>query len=371
MNDRVAPTGALGANDLTISGLTKAFGSTRVLDNLDLHIRKGEFLTILGPSGSGKTTLLLLLAGFVYPDRGSIRLGTRELLNLPPHQRDIGLVFQNYALFPHMNVFGNVAFPLKLRGVRRADIARRVAEALVLVRLEGLGERRIDQLSGGQKQRVALARAIVFGPPILLMDEPLSALDKKLRDRMQIEIRHLHDSLGATTIYVTHDQREAITMSDRVAVLDGGRLVQVDAPQTLYDRPKNRFIADFIGESSFLPVRVEVGARTTVNGRLINTASVSARNGAQHFLVMRPERLFVVADPPGDQVNVFEGRVREKVYQGDSFILHVALDDGVEVTVRTPVRTDRISAGFGEGSAIKLGMHAGDAVVVPDEASLD
>jgi putative spermidine/putrescine transport system ATP-binding protein len=357
-----------GTEDLAIIGLSKSFGATPVLQDLDLTIRKGEFLTILGPSGSGKTTLLLVLAGFVYPDRGSIRLGGRELLSLQPHKRDIGLVFQNYALFPHMDVFANVAFPLKLRGVSREDIARRVADALALVRLAGFGDRRVDQLSGGQKQRVALARAIVFGPPILLMDEPLSALDKKLRDSMQIEIRHLHETLGATTIYVTHDQREAITMSDRVAVLDGGKLVQIDTPQGLYDNPCNRFIADFIGESSFLPVMLRSGC-AEIAGRTIRAATVIERPGAPHFLVLRPERLRVGESNESPEFNVFAGRVRERIYQGDSFVLHVDLDDGAGVTVRTPVRSNASAQDFAPGDTIRLVLDPRDAVVVPDDRS--
>jgi putative spermidine/putrescine transport system ATP-binding protein len=357
-----------GTEDLAIIGLSKSFGATPVLQDLDLTIRKGEFLTILGPSGSGKTTLLLVLAGFVYPDRGSIRLGGTELLSLQPHKRDIGLVFQNYALFPHMDVFANVAFPLKLRGVSREDIARRVADALALVRLAGFGDRRVDQLSGGQKQRVALARAIVFGPPILLMDEPLSALDKKLRDSMQIEIRHLHETLGATTIYVTHDQREAITMSDRVAVLDGGKLVQIDTPQGLYDNPCNRFIADFIGESSFLPVMLRSGC-AEIAGRTIRAATVIERPGAPHFLVLRPERLRVGESNESPEFNVFAGRVRERIYQGDSFVLHVDLDDGAGVTVRTPVRSNASAQAFAPGDTIRLVLDPRDAVVVPDDRS--
>jgi putative spermidine/putrescine transport system ATP-binding protein len=355
-----------GADDLAIRGLGKSYGAVPVLQDLDLTIRKGEFLTILGPSGSGKTTLLLVLAGFVYPDRGSIRLGARELLSLQPHKRDIGLVFQNYALFPHMNVFANVAFPLKLRGVGREEVATRVADALALVRMSGFGERRVDQLSGGQKQRVALARAFVFRPPILLMDEPLSALDKKLRDSMQIEIRHLHEALGATTIYVTHDQREAITMSDRVAVLDGGRLVQIDTPQRLYDRPCNRFIADFIGESSFLPVTLRSG-RPEIAGREVQAAAVTVKEGAQHFLVLRPERLFIADDAPPPGANVFEGSVREHIYQGDSIVLHVALDDGANLTVRTAVRGDDSPRRFAPGDRLRLALDPRDAVVVPDE----
>ena len=223
---------------LTISGVTKSYGSLKALDNVSIDVKSGEFVTLLGPSGSGKTTLLMVLAGFVRPDSGSVRFGDEEVIRKPPHKRGVGMVFQNYALFPHMNVLNNVAFPLKLRRVAQDEIAERVQGALDLVQLGDLGQRRVDQLSGGQRQRVALARAIVFDPQILLMDEPLSALDKKLREQMQIEIRHLHEKLGRTTVYVTHDQREALTMSDRVAVIDFGQFKQIDAPKDLYERPR-------------------------------------------------------------------------------------------------------------------------------------
>ena len=216
---------------LRIRGLSKHYGRTTALHEVDLDVDSGEFITLLGPSGSGKTTLLMILAGFVRPNGGSVMVGGEEIIVMPPHKRNVGMVFQNYALFPHMNVFENIAFPLRQRRVERKETAERVQKVLELVHLAGYGERRTDQLSGGQRQRVALARAIVFEPRILLMDEPLSALDKKLREQMQIEIRHLHQRLGMTTVYVTHDQREAITMSDRIAVMNQGRIVQLDTPK--------------------------------------------------------------------------------------------------------------------------------------------
>src|SRR5690606_14562669 len=216
---------------ITIRKLTKSYGEVHALDNVDLDIESGEFLTLLGPSGSGKTTVLMVLAGFTRPDSGSVLFGDREVVRLAPHKRDVGMVFQSYALFPHMDVAGNIAFPLRLRGVGRTETAQRVERALETVKLGGYGKRRIDQLSGGQRQRVALARAIVFEPRILLMDEPLSALDKQLREHMQVELRQLHDQLGTTTIAVTHDQREALTMSDRVAVLHQGCLMQFAEPR--------------------------------------------------------------------------------------------------------------------------------------------
>src|SRR6056297_3940329 len=219
---------------ITVRNVTKTYGSVHALDDVSLDVKSGEFLTLLGPSGSGKTTLLMVLAGFTRPDRGSLKFGDEEMIRKPPHLRDVGMVFQNYALFPHMTVAGNVGYPLRLRGVSKTEMADRVERALDTVQLGGFGDRRTDQLSGGQKQRVALARSIVFEPRILLMDEPLSALDKKLRDRMQIELRHLHERLGMTTVYVTHDQREALTMSDRIAVINHGRLMQLGEPMEIY-----------------------------------------------------------------------------------------------------------------------------------------
>ena len=222
---------------IKIQSLTKKYGSMFALDSVDLDVKSGEFLTLLGPSGSGKTTLLMAIAGFNRPDSGSICFGDEEVILKPPHKRNVGMVFQSYALFPHMTVAENIAFPLKLRGVDASEAAERVETALATVQLDGLGDRDIDQLSGGQRQRVALARAFVFRPRILLMDEPLSALDKKLREQMQIELKHLHEQLGVTTVYVTHDQREALTMSDRIAVINHGRLAQVGTPLEIYNQP--------------------------------------------------------------------------------------------------------------------------------------
>src|SRR4051812_19528838 len=279
---------------ISVRQLAKSYGPVRALDHIDLDISSGEFLTLLGPSGSGKTTLLMVLAGFTRPDSGSLKFGDAEVIRLAPHKRDVGMVFQNYALFPHMDVTANIAFPLRLRRVPGAEIARRVDQALETVQLAGYGGRRIEQLSGGQRQRVALARAIVFEPRILLMDEPLSALDKQLREHMQIELRRLHDKLGMTTVYVTHDQREALTMSDRIAVINHGRIMQLDTPRRLYEQPANRFVAEFIGESAFLPVEASSGV-VTYAGQLIKVAGDPAPQG-HYLLMLRPERLKIVDD---------------------------------------------------------------------------
>ena len=250
---------------IAAEGWCKAYGAQTVLDQVALEVRRGAFRTGLGPSGSGKTTLLMALAGFVQPDAGDLRFGGRSMVSEPAHRRDIGMVFQA-ALFPHMTVGETIGYPVRLRKCAKAEIRERVAGALELVRLPDVADRRVSQLSGGQRQRVALARAIVFEPAILLMDEPLSALDKQLREQMQREIRQLHDRLGVTTVYVTHDQREALTMSDRVAVMNRGRIEQIAGARSIYQRPATRFVADFIGESHFLPVRRE-GGRHLVAGR--------------------------------------------------------------------------------------------------------
>jgi putative spermidine/putrescine transport system ATP-binding protein len=352
---------------VAVRGLSKAYGRVRALDDVTLAIESGEFVTLLGPSGSGKTTLLMVLAGFVRPDAGSVTFGGEEMVRTPPHRRQVGMVFQNYALFPHMDVFQNVAFPLRLRGVPPGEVARRVGQALALVRLEELTGRRVDQLSGGQRQRVALARAIVFEPRILLMDEPLSALDKKLREQMQIELKHLHAALGMTTVYVTHDQREALTMSDRVAVIDRGRLVQVDTPRALYERPRTRFVAEFVGESSCLPVEVG-GGEARLGGVALRLARSPEAAAPRQLLVLRPEKLEVLADGGGAGLNRLGGTVRELVYQGESVLVYVALAGGGEIAVRSPSRQEAVAALPAPGEPIQLGLHPEDAILVPEEA---
>jgi putative spermidine/putrescine transport system ATP-binding protein len=324
-------------------------------------------MTLLGPSGSGKTTLLMVLAGFVRPDSGSVRFAEREVVLLPPHKRDIGMVFQNYALFPHMTVAGNLAYPLKLRRVGAREIAERVDRALDLIQLRAYGDRRIDQLSGGQRQRIALARAIIFEPRILLMDEPLSALDKNLREQMQLEVRRLHDRLGMTTVYVTHDQREALTMSDRIAVINHGRVVQLDRPRQLYDRPETHFVANFIGESSTLPVEVRDG-RASLAGTVLETAAPLPPGGGASFLVLRPEKLAILdgAQPAGG--NVIAGHVRQNVFQGESVVTYVRTAGDHEVAVRRSLLTEETLPEI--GTAVRVGFSARDTIIVPaDEAA--
>ena len=355
--------GASAALDITIRKLTKSYGAVYALDQVDLDVRAVEFLTLLGPSGSGKTTLLMALAGFLRPDRGSILFGTREVICLAPHKRDVGMVFQNYALFPHMDVTHNIAFRLRLRGVPAAVARRRVETALEMVQLGGYGSRKIDQLSGGQRQRVALARAIVFEPRIVLMDEPLSALDKQLRERMQIELRQLHDKLGTTTIYVTHDQREALTMSDRIAVLNQGQIIRLDTPRRIYEQPGNRFVAEFIGESTFL--NVETGGGTCrCAGTVIQPADAVIPSG-RVLLMVRPERLRILDGSETEAFNCFEGHVSNTIYQGDTLLLEVTLRDGSTVNVRM------IASSYGPaapaiGEPIRIGLPISDTVLLAD-----
>ncbi len=351
---------------ITIAQVTKSYGKTYALDHVDLQIRSGEFLTLLGPSGSGKTTLLTVLAGFTRPDGGSVKFGDTEMVTVPPHKRDVGMVFQNYALFPHMTVAGNVAFPLKLRGITGNDAAQRVEKALEMVRLGGYGPRGVDQLSGGQRQRVALARAMVFEPRIMLMDEPLSALDKQLREHMQIELRQLHDNLGMTTVYVTHDQREALTMSDRIAVINGGRVMQLDTPRAIYERPVNRFVAEFIGESSFVPVTVAQD-HVRLGQQLLRMATSPAGGDGPRLLMLRPERLRILApgETASDTLNVLSATLSNVVYQGDSSLFQLALADGTALSVRGASPGAAGAGALSSGDALRLGLEMQDTVLLP------
>ncbi len=347
---------------ITARGLRKVYGAVSALDDVDLDVRAGEFLTLLGPSGSGKTTLLMVLAGFIRPDQGSLMFGTEQVIRLAPHKRDIGMVFQNYALFPHMDVAANIAYPLALRGVTGAEQKRRVEAALETVQLAGYAQRRVNELSGGQKQRVALARAIVFEPRIVLMDEPLSALDKQLRERMQIELRRLHERLGTTTVYVTHDQREALTMSDRIAVINQGRIVQLDAPQALYERPANRFVAEFIGESSLLEVQLDADGALCAGQRL--QLPTAPANHGQAWLMLRPERLQVLAADavcsPGEQA--LSAVVSGLVYQGESVLVETRLAGGAALNARCVSGAGPLPA---VGQAVKLAWRVADTVLLP------
>jgi putative spermidine/putrescine transport system ATP-binding protein len=310
--------------------VTKAFGPLRVVDNLDLRVEKGEFLSLLGPSGSGKTTMLMMLAGFEDPTEGAIWLDGVRIESLPSHRRNMGVVFQSYALFPHMTVAENVAFPLAMRGIGKAEAHERVARALDMVRLGHLKDRRPSQLSGGQQQRVALTRALVFEPSVVLMDEPLGALDKQLREHMQLELRDLHRKLGLTVIFVTHDQSEALTMSDRIAVFNAGKIEQLDTPEGIYDRPKTRFVAEFIGETNLFEGVVqrvegdvaEVALKGGLNVRATVTAPVAA--GASILASVRPERMHLRTE--AGSANVIPVTIADNVYQGDHLRSHLSAD---------------------------------------------
>ena len=358
-------TDSLTALPISIRNLTKAYGAFRALDDVSLEIGSGEFVSMLGPSGSGKTTLLMALAGFSRPDSGSIRFGGDEIVLTPPHRRDVGMVFQNYALFPHMTVGGNVGYPLRLRRRPKSEIRERVQRTLELVQLGHLADRDVAKLSGGQKQRVALARAVVFEPRILLMDEPLSALDKNLREQMQLEIRHLHEKLRMTTVYVTHDQREALTMSDRVAVINEGRIVQVDAPRRLYEHPETRFVADFVGQSHMLPVTVN-GHGAALGGRTLTLADPLRSDMRDQLLVLRPEKLrLLMEEEAGEGLNLLEGSVSEIVFQGESMLLYIDLGETGTIATRQATSRALLDRLPEPGARVRLGLHPKDTVVVP------
>ncbi len=314
-------------------------GETLVIKGLNFEVERGEFLTLLGPSGSGKTTTLMMLAGFETPTEGDIRLDGRNITNVPPYERGIGMVFQNYALFPHMTVWENVAFPLQARGIGRADIETRVAHVLDMVQLQGFERRRPAQLSGGQQQRVSLARALVFDPALVLMDEPLGALDKQLREHMQLEIKHLHQQVGVTVVYVTHDQAEALTMSDRIVVFKDGETQQIASPDTLYEQPDNAFVAQFIGENNqFRGVVAEVDGgtcRVSLEGghEVLATPVKVSRAGDRTTLSLRPERVQI--EPAlGSLANIFEARVEELIYLGDSVRVRLTVCDNTDFVVK-------------------------------------
>jgi putative spermidine/putrescine transport system ATP-binding protein len=345
---------------VTLERLTKTFpGGTRAVDGISVEIGAGEFFSLLGPSGCGKTTTLRMVAGFEPPDGGIIRVGGREITNLPPEQRDMGMVFQNYALFPHRTVAENVAFGLRMRNVPKAEIALRVRDALELVRLSGLEERRPSQLSGGQQQRVALARAIVVKPTVLLCDEPLGALDKKLRQAMQFELKALHRRLGLTLLYVTHDQEEALTMSDRIAVMRAGRIAQLGPPEEIYDRPRTRFVADFIGDINILEGMAE-GASLRLPADWTCPLPMPLPSGPA-AVALRPERVQLIAPGQG----LVDAIVEEANFLGDSVLLKLLLPGGAPLLARAP--RGEASARATPGASIGLTWQPADPVPLEAE----
>jgi putrescine transport system ATP-binding protein len=319
---------------LRIEGLSKRFGAFIAVDDLALDIRQGEFFALLGPSGCGKTTLLRLIAGFETPSAGRILLDGSDIAPVPPHRRPVNMMFQNYALFPHLSVAGNVAFGLKQEGLPRDEIAKRVADMLALVKLEDLGARKPHQLSGGQRQRVALARSLVKRPRILLLDEPMAALDKKLRDETRFELVELQRRLGLTFIIVTHDQSEAMMVADRIGVMDRGKLMQVAPPAEIYEQPNSRWVADFVGNINLFEGRLaEDGASVECSiGRLSLATKADAEPGALIWVAVRPEKMQITREQPSPEThNCLSGTVVEIGYLGDASIYKVKLSDGLIV----------------------------------------
>ncbi|MDP9365131.1 MAG: ABC transporter ATP-binding protein [Chloroflexota bacterium] len=363
--------GAVGAR-VVFEALEKRYGEVAAVDGVSLAIGSGEFVTLLGPSGSGKTTSLMMLAGFEIPTAGEIYVDDRPIAAVPPYRRNIGMVFQSYALFPHMTVGENIAFPLRLRKLRRDEVTRKLREALELVQLPGYEGRYPRQLSGGQQQRIAVARALVFNPRVLLMDEPLGALDKQLREGLQLEIKRLHERLGVTIIYVTHDQQEALTMSDRIAVMNRGRIEQAGTPTELYDAPATRFVASFIGESNFLAGRLVGG-----DGRLagvevpgVGVVRAPARDGiAPHedvAVTVRPEKIVfaeeAAADPAAGPLNVLDARVDEVIFVGEMRRYEVCLPGDLRLVLKRQNRAGVRQ--YGRGDAVRVAWHVDDGRLV-------
>ena len=341
---------------VAVSELVKRFGSVAAVDGVSLAVEPGEFVALLGPSGSGKTTILMMIAGFEYPTSGRVEISGADMTFAAPNKRNLGMVFQRYTLFPHMTVEDNIAFPLKMRGVSRGERMKRAQAALEAVRLAGYGGRQPGQLSGGQQQRVALARAIVYEPRVLLMDEPLSALDKNLREEMQLEIKHLQRELGITVIFVTHDQTEALTMADRVAVLDHGRLQQIGTPRDLYERPATPFVAGFIGETNFLPAKSMAAAGS---GALVPIAlELGSGNSAMTVgavpanallrVAIRPERL--VLSKAGAQG--LQGTIVETIYAGSATTCVVEIGNGARLRAR--IAAERADAAWSPGDQVAV-----------------
>ena len=338
-------------------------GKVLVVKDLNLDIAEGEFITMLGPSGSGKTTCLMMLAGFETPTNGEIYLDGNPISNIPPHKRGIGMVFQNYALFPHMTVYENLAFPLRVRKISKDDTDKKVEKALSMVSLTGFGSRMPAQLSGGQQQRVAVARALVFDPAVVLMDEPLGALDKNLRESMQYEIKHIHESIGVTVVYVTHDQSEALTMSNRIAVFNDGKVQQLSSPDKLYEEPVNSFVAEFIGENNTFQGEVADLSKDKCKIKLESGDEILANpirvksKGEKSIVSLRPERAII--DPDEKLDNKFKGKIEEVIYHGDHTRVRLDLLGNKEFILKVPNSSARMDIKL--GNEIKIGWNSFDA----------
>jgi putative spermidine/putrescine transport system ATP-binding protein len=351
---------------IDIRNLTKRYGRMTAIDAVSLTIAAGEFVTLLGLSGSGKSTTLMTVAGFVDPDEGGVSISGSDVTGLPPEKRNLGVVFQNYALFPHLNVFDNIGFPLSMRRYPADRIRTEVGRVLELVSLQDLGHRRITELSGGQQQRVALARALVFAPPVLLMDEPLGALDRQLREQLQVEIKRIHRQLGVTVLYVTHDQEEALSMSDRIAIMADGRIQQLGTPSEVYMRPQNRFVAGFFGESNFLSVDVEaMGDRAVLRPHAMADTQLYATlrrplEGTSFLGMVRPEAIEISDSPDPAFENSLSGTVELQDFLGASLRLTIRTGAGA-----IAVRTSRLAtvAALKPGAPVWLNWHADETAI--------
>ena len=350
---RVDATASSGGAEVCLRNLSKTYGGLAAVDDITVTIRSGEFFTILGPSGSGKTTTMMMVAGFTYPTAGEILIDGKSVADLPPQGRGLGMVFQNYAVFPHLSVYRNIAFPLEVRRMPSAEIWRQVGEMLDLVQLNAFAERNPAQLSGGQQQRVALARALVFKPRVLLMDEPLGALDKKLRENMQTEIRRIHKHLKVTVIYVTHDQEEALTMSDRIAIMRNGRIEQLDTPTAMYQTPTTHFVAGFLGESNFIDgevIDIEAASarfRTAGGLELSGTSTAQFARGQRVVGAVRPEKIVLAAAPRAGSANYWPGIIDDVVFAGDTTRYRVRGQGPDVVTVKIQNRDEAQKLGIG------------------------
>jgi putative spermidine/putrescine transport system ATP-binding protein len=369
-----APNARAGGSAVELRGLTKRYGDEAVVNAIAAAIAPGEFFSLLGPSGSGKTTTLMMVAGFVRPDGGTILIDGDDIAAVPPQKRGFGMVFQNYAIFPHLNVFENIAFPLRARRWAKDAVGERVGWALDLVRLGRFGDRDARQLSGGQQQRVALARAIVFHPPVVLMDEPLGALDKNLRFEMQVEIKEIQQRLGMTVLYVTHDQEEAMSMSDRIAIMDHGRIHQIGPPSEVYERPANPFVGRFLGEANLIEGTVMAPTGDVVRLRLPSGQELRAPTSdgcdpGRGMLFIRPERVEIApaTAAPGDpSANVLAGTVRRCSFLGNILRYAVELDDAAPITV--DLQNAAGVAPLPVGAPVVLRWPVADSLILPGEA---
>jgi putative spermidine/putrescine transport system ATP-binding protein len=369
----MSDTDGAGNDKVWLDGVSKHYGGVAALAEVDLRVRDGEFLTLLGPSGSGKTTILNLIAGMVGPTSGRIWINGTDATQVPVNKRGLGMVFQNYALMPHMTVFENIAFPLRVRKRADAEIKQRVHEVLEIVRLPDVAKRKPGELSGGQQQRIAIARCIAYNPPIILMDEPLGALDKKLREEMQLELKQLHVQLGITALYVTHDQEEALTMSDRIVLLKDGRVEQVGPPAELYFHPRTLFCAEFLGDSNIIDCTIEqagdvVRARTALDTHVRSSRPLDAAPAAAMKMMVRPENVSIVRGGASSaEDNRLQGELVDHIILGGVVKSYVRLADGTTMVVQELTQADRV--GDQPGARVELAWSAADTLILPPGVS--